>query len=205
MSSGAISFAFFAGSIATVNPCGFALLPAYLGRRLGSHDAHPDHDPIIRAVLVGAVTTAGLLLVFATLGAAISLGARTLIHVLPWASLLIGIALAVAGAALLAGRHIAPRLPHLRTPTDAPVLVADLAFGIGYGIASLSCALPIFLAATGTAVTGSLAASLLNRVRKDRLQFVAPSAQHMRSSAVELAWTITRPIEDSPKTGKTPD
>jgi cytochrome c biogenesis protein CcdA len=38
MSSGAISFAFLAGSIATVNPCGFALLAAYLGRRLGSED-----------------------------------------------------------------------------------------------------------------------------------------------------------------------
>ncbi len=29
-----LAFAFMIGSIATVNPCGFALLPAYLARRL---------------------------------------------------------------------------------------------------------------------------------------------------------------------------
>ncbi|HZT53373.1 MAG TPA: hypothetical protein VE995_03235, partial [Gaiellaceae bacterium] len=34
--------------------------------------------------------------------------------------------------------------------------------GIGYGTASLSCTLPIFLAATGSAVTGSLAGSALS-------------------------------------------
>jgi cytochrome c biogenesis protein CcdA len=45
---------------------------------------------------------------------------------------------------------------------EARLLRADLLFGIGYGTASLSCTLPIFLAATGTAVTGSIGASVLS-------------------------------------------
>ena len=54
------------------------------------------------------------------------------------------------------------RLPSVRTRAREPSLRADLLFGIGYGTASLSCTLPIFLAATGTAVTGSAGASALS-------------------------------------------
>ncbi len=70
-------FAFVAGAIATANPCGFALLPAYLARRLdaGEADRRGGFDGIIPAMGVGAATTVGFLLVFGLAGAAISLGA----------------------------------------------------------------------------------------------------------------------------------
>lgn len=45
--SGTLGFAFAAGAVATVNPCGFALLPAYLARQLG------------RAPRVGTAAAAG--------------------------------------------------------------------------------------------------------------------------------------------------
>ncbi len=64
--TGAFAFAFMAGAIATANPCGFALLPAYFARRLGT-DAAGDGDKldaVARAFAVGAVTTCGFLLVF---------------------------------------------------------------------------------------------------------------------------------------------
>lgn len=55
----------------------------------------------------------------------------------------------------------------MRAPAWAPRregrgLAGDLLFGVGYGTASLSCTLPIFLAAIGTALTGSLAGSALS-------------------------------------------
>lgn len=163
MSTTTLSFAFFAGALATVNPCGFALLPAYLARRLGSDDvSRQGSDGVARALIVGGVTTVGFLLVFATLGTTISAGARELTHALPWAGLVIGVGLVLAGAAVLAGRRILLRLPRLRTRASGGGLRGDLLFGIGYGTASLSCTLPIFLAATGTAVTGSIAASVLS-------------------------------------------
>ncbi len=156
-----ITFAFVAGTVATVNPCGFALLPAYLARRLGSDDgARRRADAVARALLVGAVTTAGFVLVFVTAGMAISLGAHELTRVLPWAGLAIGVLLVVAGVAVMFGRHLWLRLPGLRVARGG--LWGDFLFGIGYGTASLSCTLPIFLAATGTAVTGSYGLTLLS-------------------------------------------
>lgn len=162
MSGGTVSFAFVAGTVATVNPCGFALLPAYLARRVGAEDgSRRGADAVGRALLVGGVTTAGFMLVFGTIGTAIGLGARELTRTLPWAGLVIGVALVLAGAAVLAGGHLRLRLPQLsRGPRGG--LRGDVLFGIGYGTASLSCTLPIFLAATGGAVTGSLAGSALS-------------------------------------------
>lgn len=164
MSGGTVSFAFVAGTVATVNPCGFALLPAYLARRVGAEDgSRRGADAVGRALLVGGVTTAGFMLVFATIGTAIGLGARELTRALPWAGLAIGVALALAGATVLAGGHLRLRLPRLRRRSRGG-LRGDVLFGIGYGTASLSCTLPIFLAATGGAVTGSLAGSALSFV-----------------------------------------
>lgn len=149
-------FAFVAGSIATANPCGFALLPAFLAGRL--QDAAADAGParaVARALTVGAVTTAGFLLVFGTIGTAISLGARWLTSVIPWLALAIGVALVLVGIALLTGQRI---------PLRSPVRLggsggygSGLLFGIGYGVASLACTLPIFL----VVVAGSLTASTL--------------------------------------------
>ncbi len=163
MSGSTVSFAFVAGTVATVNPCGFALLPAYLARRVGVEDgARPSADAVSRALLVGGVTTAGFMLVFGTIGTAIGLGARELTRALPWAGLAIGVALVLAGAAVLVGGDLRLRLPQLPARRAGGGLRGDVLFGIGYGTASLSCTLPIFLAATGSAVTGSLAGSALS-------------------------------------------
>ena len=163
MTGSTVSFAFIAGTVATVNPCGFALLPAYLARRVGAEDgSRRSAEAVSRALLVGAVTTGGFMLVFGTIGTAIGLGARELTRALPWAGLVIGAALVVAGALVLAGGHLRLRLPQLRSRATRTGLSGDVLFGIGYGTASLSCTLPIFLAATGSAVTGSLAGSALS-------------------------------------------
>ena len=163
LSGSTVTFAFVAGTVATVNPCGFALLPAYLARRIGTEDgAGRAADAVARALLVGAVTTVGFMVVFGTIGTAIGLGARELIHALPWAGLTIGAALMVAGAAVLSGRHFGLRLPGPRQGIGRVGVRGDLLFGLGYGTASLSCTLPIFLAATGTAVTGSVAESVFS-------------------------------------------
>jgi len=156
-----LSFAFVAGTVATVNPCGFALLPAYLARRIGGDDGvRRGADAVARALLIGAVTTAGFMLVFGTIGTVISLGAHALTGALPWAGLTIGVLLVLAGLAVLFGRHLRLRLPGVRVSRAG--LGGDVLFGVGYGTASLSCTLPVFLAATGTAVTGSLGVSVLS-------------------------------------------
>ncbi len=163
---GELAFAFMVGTVATANPCGFALLPAYLARRLGMDgDGTGDTaNTVARAFAVGAVTTGGFLVVFGSIGGAISLGAFWLSSTLPWAGLVIGLALAATGLVVLAGRDVGLGLPTLKPAAVGSGLRGDFVFGVGYGVASLSCTLPVFLAVTGTAATGGMIASVFSFV-----------------------------------------
>lgn len=144
-------FAFIAGSVATVNPCGFALLPAYLTRRLAIDDGSNGlRAAILGALAAGGVMAFGFLLIFGVAGGVIALGADWLTNAFPWAGLVIGIIMAAAGLLVVSGRKISLGL--MASPTAmARGLRGDFLFGIGFGTASLSCTLPIFLAVMGAA------------------------------------------------------
>lgn len=161
---GVFAYAFMTGVIASANPCGFALLPAYLARRLGTDgvDGGNRLDAIGRAIAVGATATVGFLLVFGLAGGVIAFGGYWLQRMLPWTGFLIGIALAATGLAVMMGWHIKVRLPMLGRVASESGLSGDFLFGIGYGAASLSCTLPLLLAVTGTALTGGLMWSTFN-------------------------------------------
>lgn len=159
-----LAFAFVAGTIATANPCGFALLPAYVARQLDDRGGDAGTaGAIARALLVGALTTAGFLLVFGTIGMAMSLGARWLTGVIPWAALGIGVALLAAGIGMLTGRSVGVRLPMpVRMKAARSGHRSTVLFGVGYGLASLACTLPIFLVVVaGSIPAGALAGALM--------------------------------------------
>src|SRR5216684_7709181 len=50
-------YAFAAGMVAAVNPCGFALLPAYVGLYLGSGDATRGLGALPKALRISATVT----------------------------------------------------------------------------------------------------------------------------------------------------
>ena len=149
-------FALAAGMASAVNPCGFAMLPVYLGLYLGGGRAEASGNPIRhfpRALLVGASVTAGFVLLFGVAGVVIGLGASFLAQALPWFGLIVGILLAIGGAWLVSGGKIytgvaARAAAHIGEPTDVGIRGYFL-FGVSYGVASLSCTLPIFLAVLG--------------------------------------------------------
>ena len=153
-----LGFAFGAGVAAAFNPCGFAMLPAYMGLYLGTGD---DRERVSvprqlgKAVLVGISVTAGFILLFALAGAVIGFGARSVVRsILPWLGLGIGVVLVLAGAWLLSGGKLYTALAQqaadrLGNPATSNVRGYFL-FGLSYGTASLSCTLPIFLSVVGT-------------------------------------------------------
>ena len=102
-----LGVAFAAGMAAAVNPCGFAMLPAYLGLYLGSDEKQRNRaysvQYLARALLVGGVVTSGFVLLFGVAGAAIGAGSRSVVEVMPWLGLAVGVLLAVIGSWLLAG------------------------------------------------------------------------------------------------------
>ena len=163
-----LGIAFGAGMVATVNPCGFAMLPAYLGLYMGSGQQAKAQTSttlrLSRALVVGGVVTVGFILLFGVTGLVIGVGARSIISVMPWIGLGIGVLLAVAGSWMLSGGKlytgVAGRLAdRIGNPGQVGVRGYFL-FGLSYGTASLSCTLPIFLAVVGTtlAVSGIIAA-----------------------------------------------
>ena len=155
-----LSFAFVAGMVATVNPCGFPMLPAYLGLYLGSGEENEQSGGTLvrvgRGLIVGGVVASGMVLLFGAVGVVVSGGARTVIDLMPWIGLTIGILLTLAGAWMIGGGKIysafAGRAASgIGDPTRISVRGYFL-FGLSYGLASLSCTLPIFLAVTGLSV-----------------------------------------------------
>ncbi|MXY21050.1 MAG: cytochrome c biogenesis protein CcdA [Dehalococcoidia bacterium] len=158
-----LGFAFGAGVAAAFNPCGFAMLPAYMGLYLGV-GANEERTSFVsqlgRALLVGVSVTAGFVLLFAVAGSIIGLGARSVVgSILPWLGLGIGILLVLAGAWLLRGGELYTALAQqaatrLGNPGSSSVRGYFL-FGLSYGVASLSCTLPIFLAVIGSSFAAS--------------------------------------------------
>lgn len=154
-----LGFAFTAGMVASVNPCGFAMLPAYLGLYVGEDvkGAAGVSSRIERAITVASAVTAGFILVFALIGLPIALGARSLVSVFPWIGLAVGMLLMLASAYLLAGgvlySNAALRLSASIIPSHKNRVLGYFTFGLAYGIASLSCTLPIFLAVIGGTFT----------------------------------------------------
>jgi cytochrome c biogenesis protein CcdA len=163
-----LSFAFGAGMVSTVNPCGFAMLPAYLGLYLG--DAGKGTQQVsrsrrlVKALTVGGVVTGGFIILFGITGVLIGAGLRSVISVFPWIGLGVGVALTVGAAWLLRGgtlySGIAERAAARVGKPDEVNIRGYFLFGVSYGTASLSCTLPIFLVVVSStlAVSGIVAA-----------------------------------------------
>ena len=175
-----LSLAFGAGVLSTFNPCGFALLPAYVSYTVEQQvQAAPDHkvggwSHLLRGGLLGLPLAAGFLLVFLLAGSALALGGRLLVQLFPWLAILVGVGLVLLGGwSLLTRRALdLPRLGAVATRGGVPrvarqgagaqsetppprVWRAAWVFGLGYGLSSLGCTLPVFLLVIGTASTAS--------------------------------------------------
>lgn len=150
-----LAFAFTAGMLATVNPCGWAMLPSLIAYYLGvDKTGFDERAPVVRlreGLSIGALVTLGFLTVFVIMGAVITFGVRILVRYLPLGSILIGALLTLLGLWLLFGGKLSFSLPAF-SPQKARSPKAMYMFGLAYGLVSLSCTLPIFLAVVGVSI-----------------------------------------------------
>jgi cytochrome c-type biogenesis protein len=165
-----IGFAFTAGTVAFLNPCGFAMLPTYV-----SYFVESDTQRLITATsssrsimvrrftkggLMGLLATTAFIAIFGVAGIAIASLGIGIVRFLPWAAVLSGVVIIGIGVAKIFGKNI-----HINIPTPRGLIhdnssnnpnsnsddrkkltyVNFFLFGIGYSIASLSCTLPLFL------------------------------------------------------------
>ncbi|MFC1991765.1 cytochrome c biogenesis CcdA family protein [Chloroflexota bacterium] len=154
-------YAFGAGMVTTVSPCGIAMLPAYISLHLGAgseeYQAESSLKRGTRALTMSGVVTLGFVIFFGIVGAILSLGGQLLVNFIPWVAVLIGVSLFLLGIYLLFGGYFYSNLPARLASrlgrNGNPGIRGFFIFGIAYGIAALSCTLPIFLAVVGSALT----------------------------------------------------
>ncbi len=146
--------AFTVGMVTAVSPCGIAMLPAYVSLYLGAQEeGFQQHSPLrrgTRAILVSLVVTVGFVVLFVVIGAVLSLGGEFIKGIIPWVAVFIGISLILLGIWMLAGGHlyfaVFSRLASRVQKMGGSGVVSFMVFGVAYGIAALSCTLPVFLA-----------------------------------------------------------
>jgi cytochrome c biogenesis protein CcdA len=159
-----VGYAVGAGMVAAVNPCGFPMLPAYLGLFVGT-GATSERIPgigrrVMRAIIVSLTMTAAFVLLFAGAGIALSRGLHAVTQAFPAIGLAVGILMVLVGGWMIAGgtlyvdlgERAADRFRGLARGAGIP---AYFAYGIAYALVSLSCTLPIFLVIVGGAATSS--------------------------------------------------
>ena len=143
-----MGLAFAAGLVAALNPCGFAMLPAYLALVVRGEDVG-RRAAVGRAVTATVAMAGGFLTVFGGFGVLTVAAASTVQRYLPYVTVLIGIVLVALGIWLLAGREITVRgLAGGARWAPTARLGSMFTYGISYAIASLSCTVGPFLAVT---------------------------------------------------------
>ena len=154
-----VSYAFGAGMLATVNPCGFIMLPAFAAFYFtsdGATDGPSTGRRLGRALQMGALVTLAFVVTFGLAGLVISAGGRFITEWIGWAGLAIGAALIALGVYQLATRRslfanatAGVRLQRSATPGGV------LLFGAAYAVASLGCTLPVFMIVVGSVFSGT--------------------------------------------------
>ena len=149
-------FAFVAGMVAAVNPCGFVMLPAYLTIYLRDESDIDDDTSLsgvakrgAKAVYVSLAMGLGFVALFGFAGLLVSASQELVKEALPWIGFTLGILMALLGAYILIGGKIYTGIAQQMADRVGDPRVSSLGgyflFGVSYALASLSCTLPIFL------------------------------------------------------------
>jgi cytochrome c biogenesis protein CcdA len=151
-------YAIVAGMAASVNPCGFVLLPAYLGLYLtGGRGALGPGRLAGRAALISVTMTASFVALFGAAGALAGLAASALTSALPWIGTAVGAGLILLGGLVGSGRQAgSPLGPRAASRFRGAALTGGIggyaAYGAAYALASLGCTLPVFLGVVATSL-----------------------------------------------------
>ncbi|WP_129786861.1 cytochrome c biogenesis CcdA family protein [Promicromonospora panici] len=144
-----LGLALVAGMVAVVNPCGFAMLPAYASMLVMGKDSPGRAVAIRRALAFALAMTVGFTAVFGLFGLLLTLvsSVGAVQRYLPWFTVVLGVLLFGLGVWLLAGRDLPGlRISGVKRPTLTRSASSMAMFGVAYATASLSCTIAPFLA-----------------------------------------------------------
>lgn len=144
-----ITLAFSSGMLAFLGPCGIAMLPAYISYVFGRDDEKKKSTKfsgVTKGLLFGLIASLGIITIYLLMGSVFSLGGTFIKPYVPFMGLLIGAMFIVIGLLVFLERFptfsFMSRNPFMRKKAGKGSFYI---FGAGYGIAQMSCTLPIFL------------------------------------------------------------
>ncbi len=146
MEEGLLALALGAGMVAAINPCGFALLPAYLSLVVLGDGSRSRPAAVGRALALTGALTLGFVAVFGVFGLVIAPVAAGVQRYLPWVTVVLGLVLVALGVWLFAGRALPTIGWSPRGPGLTRRLASMIGFGAAYALASLTCTIGPFLA-----------------------------------------------------------
>jgi cytochrome c-type biogenesis protein len=144
-----LGLALVAGMVAVVNPCGFAMLPAYASMLVMGKEPPSRAVAVRRALAFALAMTAGFTAVFGLFGLLLTLvsSVGAVQRYLPWFTVVLGVLLIGLGTWLLAGRDLPGlRISGVKRPALTRSASSMAMFGVAYATASLSCTIAPFLA-----------------------------------------------------------
>ncbi|WP_116995364.1 cytochrome c biogenesis CcdA family protein [Desertimonas flava] len=143
---------FLRGMFATVNPCGFVLLPTYLVYFLGNEAmagaagaTGGQRASVRRALLVGTAVSAGFMAVFIVVGLVTGTVHEWVVDNSKYVTLVLGGGFVVLGTVILAGYRPRFATPHLSVDLSRRDIRTMFSYGAAYAIASLGCTIVVFL------------------------------------------------------------
>lgn len=152
---GTLGLAFSAGIVAFVNPCAFALLPAYLSYFLGkSKDNSESGETLgnaVQGLKYGLAATLGFATVLGGIGVLVSIIGSQIKPYLPPFLLVVAPVLIVLGILWLLNKSELSShkfLPNVKLPRSSFFL-----FGAAYALSSITCLFPVFLMIVLTAIS----------------------------------------------------
>lgn len=153
-----LALAFTAGLVGVVNPCGFALLPAYLSFFVGADGTEREtaRRSLQRGLLSGLAVSLGFAGTFVVLG---SIGQQALGRaqdIGPKVSIAVGAVLVVMGIAFLRGWQ--PKLARMRLEKGGRdrTFASMAVFGVSYAVTSIGCAITPFLVYASSTASANL-------------------------------------------------
>ena len=149
MTQGVVEYAFVLGMVGLLNPCGLPLLPVYLAAFVDTARGGWTRRSLA-ALRAGSALTIGFLAVFGTAGIAAAALRGLVEAIAPWVMLIVSAGIIALGVIGLCGRTVSvASVPRFRS---GRAFFAMVGFGVAYAIGSLSCSLPVFIAAVGGAL-----------------------------------------------------
>lgn len=148
-----LAFPLAAGLIAAFNPCGFAMLPAYLSYFLGieTKSGTDKFLSILNGLKVSLALSMGFVFVFASLGILTNtlISEASIESRAGYITLGIGILLILLGLSMIRGFHPVLNIPRLKMSGINRQLFSMFMFGVSYAFVSVGCSAPIFFITVG--------------------------------------------------------